>query len=107
MEEARYDAEKAKAFIVGKFVEQGDFMLFGEKVITDMTASVMALDEAFIRETDADGAGFYDDDAAFDYMLGRMQQSFPEHKMYMMRFVEDYMDYNEQYLDSLGVIEWE
>ena len=33
MEEARYDAEKAKAFIVGKFVEQGDFMLFGEKVI--------------------------------------------------------------------------
>ena len=107
MEETRYDAAKAKAYVVGKFVEQGDFMLFGEKVISDMTASIMTLDEAFIRETDADGAGFYDDDAAFNYMLGRMQQAFPEHKMYLMRFVEDYMDYNEQYLDSLGLIEWE
>jgi len=27
--------------------------------------------------------------------------------MYCMRFVDDYLDYSEQYLDSIGAIEWE
>ena len=36
-----------------------------------------------------------------------MQKSFEEQKMYGMRFVEDYMDYSEGYLDSIGAIEWD
>lgn len=107
MEEKNFDAGAARAYIIERFARQGDFLIFGEDAIAEMTAQAMALDEAFIHDTDADGEGFYDDDAAFDYMLQGMQRAFPEHKMYMMRFVEDYMDYNEEYLDAQGLIDWE
>ena len=36
-----------------------------------------------------------------------MSAQFADLKMYMLRLVEDYMDYNERYLDSLGLIDWE
>ena len=107
MEETVYDAAKAKEAIVKKFVEQGDFMIFGDEMIDKMTEKVMALDEEFIKSTDADGDSFYDDDKASEFMVSGMQAAFPEQKMYMMRFVEDYMDYNEDYLDSEGLIDWE
>jgi hypothetical protein len=40
-------------------------------------------------------------------MHEKMSAQFADHKMYMLRLVEDYMDYNERYLDSLGLIDWE
>ena len=49
----------------------------------------------------------YDDDKAFEYMMEKLQASFPEQKMYVMRFVEDYMEYDEAYLESAGLIDWE
>ena len=49
----------------------------------------------------------YDDDKAFEYLFEGMQKSFEEQKMYCMRFVEDYMDYSEGYLESIGAIEWD
>ena len=55
----------------------------------------------------ADDGAVYDDDAAFDFMDEKMNERYPAQKMYLMRFVEDYMDYCEQYLDSIGAIDWE
>lgn len=108
MEEVKnYDAAAAKDAIVKKFLEQGDFLIFGEDAIGEMTQKIMALDDEFIKNTDADGDGFYDDDAAFTFMVEKMQEAFPERKMYMMRFTEDYMDFNEEYLDEAGLIDWE
>ena len=40
-------------------------------------------------------------------MMEKLQASFPEQKMYVMRFVEDYMEYDEAYLESAGLIDWE
>ena len=37
----------------------------------------------------------------------QLRAAYPEHKMYLMRFVEDYMDYYEDYLESIGAIDWE
>ena len=49
----------------------------------------------------------YDDDQAFEYMMKGLQEAFPEQKMYAMRFVEDDMEYDEAYLESAGLIDWE
>ena len=43
----------------------------------------------------------------FEYMMEKLQAAFPEQKMYAMRFVEDYMEYDEAYLESAGLIDWE
>jgi len=108
METKEYSAVEARAFILSYFQEQGDFAeIVDEKTLGEMVDAVMALDAAFMKESGADEGAVYDDDAAYDYMHAKMSAQFAEHKMYMLRLVEDYMDYNERYLDSLGLIDWE
>ena len=103
-----YNAEDARAFMLDLFVKQGDFpQIMDEKTIEKLLGDVMALDEAFMQTNGVTDGEVYDDDAAFDYMHEKLVEKYPEHKMYAMRFVEDYMDYNEQYLDSIGAIDWE
>lgn len=103
-----YHGPDAKAYFMEQFVEQGDFLeLFSKEILEGMIQQIMALDEAYLHESGADAGAIYDDDDAYEYMYKALCQAYPEHKMYMMRFVEDYMEYNDQYLESAGAIEWE
>ncbi|MDO4492883.1 MAG: hypothetical protein Q4C53_03240 [Clostridia bacterium] len=99
---------QARTFILGKFKEQGDFDIIPEDVFEKMLDRVIALDEEYVAScgVDADGVCDYDDDAAFEFMHEKMMAEFPDHKMYMMRLVDDYLEYNEAYLDSVGALEW-
>ena len=108
METKEYSEVEAKAYILNCFREQGDFAeITDEKTLDAMVTAVMAHDAAFMKTSGADEGEVYDDDAAYDYMHEKMMAKFAEHKMYMLRLVEDYMDYNERYLDSLGLIDWD
>ena len=105
MEEYNRDAERS--YIANRFMEQGDFNILSKDVFDGMLDKVMELDEAFMAEAGVNDGAVYDDDQAFDYMLEKLQAAFPEQKMYAMRFVEDYMEYSEAYLENAGLIEWE
>lgn len=108
METKEYSEAEAKAFILEGFRKQGDFaQIMDEKTLGEMVDAVMALDAAFIKESGADSDEFYDEEAAFDYLQKSMMEKFSAHKMYIMRFVSDYMDYNDSYLESVGLIEWD
>ena len=72
-----------------------------------MLDKIVALDEEFMETSGVNDGEVYDDEKAFDFLFGEMQKSFEEQKMYCMRFVEDYMDYSEAYLESIGAIEWD
>lgn len=102
-----YSEANARAFIKECFIKQGDFLILKEDAFEAMLTRVMELDNAFMENTGVNDGGVYDDDEAFDYMYDEMQKSFEDQKMYCMRFVEDYMDYSERYLDSIGALEWE
>ena len=102
-----YSRTDARAYIAGKFVDQGDFNILPKDVFEKMLDKVMELDEAFMAETGVNDGQVYDDDQAFEYMMKGLQTAFPEQKMYAMRFVEDYMEYDEAYLESAGLIDWE
>ena len=104
-ENAVYDVSAAKEYVLTKFREQGDFSIFKEQLLEQMVETVISLDQAYTSSIPDDA--YYDDDAAFDQLLEEMQKAYPEQKMYMMRFVEDYMDYNEEYLDRNGLIDWD
>ena len=105
--EQEYSVENAKKFIKQKFMEQGDFLILKEEVFDAMLDRIVELDETFMEENGVNDGEVYDDDKAFEYLFAEMQKSFEEQKMYCMRFVEDYMDYSEAYLDSIGAIDWE
>ena len=105
--EQEYSIEGAKKFIKEKFVSQGDFLIFKEEIFDRMLDRIVELDEEFKETSGVNDGEVYDDDKAFDYLFEGMQKSFEEQKMYCMRFTEDYMDYSEQYLESIGAIEWD
>ena len=105
--EQEYSLENAKKFIKQRFVEQGDFLIFKEEVFDSMLDRIVALDEEFMETSGVNDGEVYDDEKAFDFLFAEMQKSFEEQKMYCMRFVEDYMDYSEEYLESIGAIEWD
>lgn len=105
--EEEYSVENAKKFIKQRFMEQGDFLILKEDVFDQMLDRIVALDEAFMESSGVNDGEVYDDEKAFDYLFAEMQKSFEEQKMYCMRFVEDYMDYSEAYLESIGAIEWD
>ena len=105
--EQEYSVENAKKYIKQKFMEQGDFLILKEEVFDQMLDRIVELDETFMEENGVNDGEVYDDDKAFEYLFAEMQKSFEEQKMYCMRFVEDYMDYSEAYLESIGAIEWD
>lgn len=108
METKEYNEAEAKAYILNCFREQGDFAeIMDDATLDKMVSAVMAHDAAFMKTSGADEGEVYDDDAAYDYMYEKMTAQFSEYKAYMLRLVEDYLDYNERYLDSLGLIDWE
>ncbi len=101
------EQENARAFILNQFVEQGDFSFLPEGMLPEMVQKLIDLDQAFMARTKVDEGEPYDDDAAYDELFAAMQAAYPDYKMYAMRLVEDYLDYNEEYLDSIGAIDWE
>ncbi len=105
--EELFDGRAAREFIAEKFQAQGDFSIIDDETFEKMLTRVQALDRAYMEQSGVDDGGVYDDDAAYEFMHEAMMREFPEHRMYMMRLVEDYMEYNEAYLESIGAIDWE
>lgn len=106
MEEV-YSSEQALEFILEKFKDMGDYDFIEGHLFNEMVERVLKLDEEYMKESGVEEGGVYDDDEAYEYMHEKMMEEYPEYKMYMMRLVEDYMEFNEQYLESVGAIEWE
>lgn len=102
-----YSLEKAKEYVLSKFIEQGDFMILESDILDSMISKVMDLDEEFMESSGVNDGAPYDDNAAFDYLFENLPKYFPEQKMFCMRFIDDYLDYSEEYLDSIGAIDWE
>ena len=103
-----FDVASALSFILEKYLEKGDFpQVMDEETLSKMIGAALTYDEAFMSETGVDQGEVYDDDKAFDYLNSHLVSQFPDQKMYILRFVEDYMDYNELYLESIGAIEWD
>ncbi|MBR0026441.1 MAG: hypothetical protein IJP37_04695 [Clostridia bacterium] len=101
------DSAAAFKFVLDKFKEQGDYSFLKEGELESMVSAMQAMDEEYMKTSGVDEGGIYDDEAAFDQLFAGMQAKFPEYKMYCMRLAEDYMDYYEEYLESIGAIEWE
>ncbi len=101
------DRSKETAFISAMFDEQKYADVMPREQFDCMLSRVIELDDAYMKLAGVEDGAVYDDDAAFDYMFAELTKAFAEYKMYTMRFVEDYMEYAERYLDSIGAIDWE
>lgn len=99
------DLTAMRAYILDKFVKEGDFDFLKPGELDAMTDAMMELDTAYMASLGEDSV--YDDDGAYEKLFAAMQTRYPQYKMYCMRLCEDYLDFAEEYLASVGAIEWE
>ena len=99
------DLAEAKKYITEKFNNQGDFDFLAESDFSGMLDVLLALDAAYLEEIGEEEP--YDEDVIFERMHSALVKQYPNLKTYLMRFVDDYMDFMEQYLVSIDAVEWE
>ena len=99
------DLNEMKAYILNKFNVEGDFDFLKDGFMEELVDAMMAIDQSYLAKLGEDDD--YDDDDAYDLLYEGMQKKYPELKMYAMRLSEDYLDFSEEYLESVGAIEWE
>ena len=99
------DLNEMKAYILNKFNVEGDFDFLKDGLMEELVDAMMAIDQSYLAKLGEDDD--YDDDDAYDLLYEGMQKKYPELKMYAMRLSEDYLDFAEEYLESVGAIEWE
>lgn len=99
------DLNEMKAYILNKFNVEGDFDFLKDRLMEELVDAMMAIDQNYLAKLGEDDD--YDDDDAYDLLYEGMQKKYPELKMYAMRLSEDYLDFSEEYLESVGAIEWE
>ena len=102
---AEIDLTAMRAYVLDKFVKEGDFDFLKPGELETMVDAMIELDAAYMDSLTE--AAVYDDDTAYEKLFAAMQERFPQYKMYCMRLAEDYLDFAEEYLASIGAIEWE
>ena len=98
---------EAKAYVLNCYLEQGDYAFLPEGMLDELVTKILALDEAYMEQTGVNEGAEYDDDAAEAALCTQLKEAFPDFQMYLQRFTEDYLDFHEEYLESIGAIEWE
>lgn len=99
------DAVQARAFIAEKFRNQGDFDFMSDEDLNALIDALLCVDAAYLEEIGDDGV--YDEEVVYERMVKRVSKGFDKYQTYLMRFIDDYMDFMEQYLVSIDAVEWE
>ena len=109
-----YDKAEALAFIVKRIHAKDHPDLSG--MIESLISQAIDADMDYMHKEgvlDADGNAcdeYYEDDDAFEYMVeyivARNSLS-PEQAVKVAALVNDYMDHQQAYLESKGLVDWE
>lgn len=100
------DIIAAKDFIAGKFRNAGDFDFIPDEQLEEIISALVAIDDEYLRKIAEDDSP-YDEEYVYENMLKSVSSKFSRYQTYLMRLVDDYMDFMEQYLVSIDAVEWE
>lgn len=109
-----YDKDQALAFILPRIDRKGHKTL--AFLIDQLISQAIDADLQFMRETDVlaqdgnAGDGYYDDDEAFEYILDKLAQEngFDDTMAVQVGgLIDDYMELQQEYLESIGLVDWE
>ncbi len=95
---------EAQSFILEKFRNAGDFDFMSDEELSSIISTLLALDAVYLDEI---GDDVYDEEIIYERMIDAVNKQYDKYKTYLMRLVDDYMDFMEQYLVSIDAIEWE
>ena len=108
-----YDREEAIQFI-GKRIRHQDHPELNE-MLPDLIGEIIDADMAFMHENGVldeegnSGGAYYEDDEAFEYMVEKLAADLkldPVRAVKLASLIDDYMDYQQEYLESKGLMQW-
>ncbi len=109
-----YDKQEALAYILSRINPKEHRELQGmlETLITQAIDADMAyMEKNDVLDADGNAGGaYYEDDDAFEYMvetLAAQNDLTPEQAVKVASLIDDYMDYQQEYLESKGLVDWE
>ena len=109
-----YDRDEAVRFISGRIVKKQHPELADR--LEELIGAIIDADMAYMHEAgvlDGDGSAgdmYYEEDDAIEYIVEHLaaeQNLTPEQAVKLASLVDDYLDYQEEYLESKGLVEWE
>ncbi len=109
-----YDKQEAVAFIVQR-IHAKDHPELADKIEYLISQAIDAdMDymhkEGVLDEDGYAGDSYYEDDEALEHMVETIVASnhlTPEQAVKVAALVDDYMDYQQAYLESKGLVEWD
>ena len=109
-----YDKQEALEFILARIhtkdhPELADCLpgLISQAIDADMA---YMHEHNVIDENGNAGTEYYEDDEAFEYMVEKLAEQNkldPVKAVKLASLVDDYMDYQQEYLESKGLVDWD
>lgn len=109
-----YNKEEAMEYILAR-IRVKDHPELADR-LPELISQTIDADMAYMHEhhvIDEDGnAGteYYEDDDAFEYMVEKLAEENdlnPVQAVKLASLVDDYMDYQQEYLESRGLVDWD
>ncbi len=113
-----FSSAEARDYIVGQLVESGKYRDLSKEKLEEIIDQAIAQDKAYMEKAgiimeagdSQTEEAYYDDDDAFEYILDSILEegAFPDiPEMKMAHIIDDYMEFNEMYLEEQGLISWD
>ena len=102
--EEMFDRDEAVKYVMNDLYIEGDFDFMKPEELESAISAFVDIDYKYMQEL---GEEPYDEDAVYEMLLAAANERLPQYKTYLMRLVEDYMDFMEQFLVDEGYVEWE
>ena len=108
-----YDREEAIRFISARIHPQDHPEL--KDLLPDLIGDMIDADMAYMEESgvmDAEGnagTAYYEDDEAFEYMVEKLaaaRKLDPERAVKLASLIDDFMDFQQEYMESRGLLQW-
>ena len=99
-----FEIGEAVKDIKKRFDNEGDFEFMKPEELEGALTKLVTIDRDYMAGL---GDEPYDEDYICEKLMACANETLPQYKTYLMRLVDDYMDFMEQYLVEAGVIEWE
>ena len=109
-----YDKPEALAFIVSR-IRAKDHPELADR-LEDLISQAIDADMAYMHEHNVideegnAGTEYYEDDEAFEYMVEKLAADNsldPVRAVKLASLVDDYMDHQQAYLESKGLVDWD
>ena len=109
-----YDKQEAMEYILAR-IRPKDHPELADR-LEDLISQTIDADMAYmhehhvISEDGEAGTEYYEDDDAFEYMVEKLAEQNhldPVKAVKLASLVDDYMDYQQAYLESKGLVDWD